>query len=310
MTRSHSYSKLKKIPQIQIIAPASSTPVEKLEKSLLWLDKNDFTYHCPQDLQEPTAFFANSLSKQIKHFQAALKSRSPFLWGLRGGYGSARLIETLNEMPIPSHKPLFIGYSDLTALHLYIHKYWKLPTLHAKMISELGSSENQEDLHLLKELLQGKKTSFTYTQLRPLNQAAKKVTSLDGKILGGNLKLLSHSIGTDYQIRTHKNFLFLEDVGERGYALHRMLLHLEQASVINKNIKAVFLGHFTEGLEPDGSDKKMLALSLYAESSKVPFFYGLPVGHSSTQNYPLPLNTPSKLRKVSASEYHLEVKAP
>ena len=87
--------------QIDIIAPASAAPIEKLNRGLEWLHKHDFNVHLPKDLLKPRLFFAAPLENQVKHMKDALASSSQVLWCLRGGYGSARLIPYLQKMKKP-----------------------------------------------------------------------------------------------------------------------------------------------------------------------------------------------------------------
>jgi muramoyltetrapeptide carboxypeptidase len=281
-------------PLIDVIAPASAAPLKKLNAALDWLKEREFACHLPKDLLKPKLFFASPLENQLQHVQAALRSPAPFLWCLRGGYGSARLIPFLSKMREPKREKTLIGFSDITALHLFLTQKWNWKTIHGRVLAQLDPEGKSSDDLLYETLLRGELKEVRFSGLKPMNAAAKKVTTLKGVVTGGNLRIVETSLGTSWQLEAEGKILFLEDVGERGYAIHRMLLHLEQACVLNKKVKAVVLGSFTEGTESDGKDRTQEALSAYAQNSPVPFFSGMPCGHGE-RNAPLPFNTPAFL---------------
>jgi muramoyltetrapeptide carboxypeptidase len=281
---------------ISLIAPASAAPMTLLNQGLDWVEKNNFSIDLPQDLLKPRLFFASSLENQLKHIKAALYQDHPFLWCLRGGYGSARLIPYLKKIPRPKKEKILIGFSDITALHLFFNQQWGWKSIHGRVFSQMNPLQNCPDYQDYKKIFLGLYQGRVFKGLKPLNLAAQKLSSIQAQLTGGNLRILETSIGTDWQLKTDGKIVFLEDVGERGYSLHRMLMHLEQAKVFTKKTRALVLGTFTEGLEKDGSDQKFLALKDFAKNSSIPVFYGLPAGHGA-KNYPLPFKTSCEIKK-------------
>jgi muramoyltetrapeptide carboxypeptidase len=291
---------------IDVIAPASAAPVFKLNKALDWLELNEFEANLPSDLLKPKLFFASSLENQVKHIKSAIYSSSEFLWCLRGGYGSARLIPYLEKLKKPKTKKVLVGFSDITALHLFFIQKWGWKTIHGRVLSQMDPQNPKKDYAQYKSLFERSLKHVQYNQLKCLNVAAKSKNLIKGKIIGGNLRILETSIGTKWQLNADNKILFLEDVGERGYSIHRMLLHLEQAGVINKKIKAVLLGSFSEGEEKDGSDRTQEALISYFKNSGIPVYKNTPCGHGE-ENFILPLNSPAEIT-VNKSKVSLKIK--
>lgn len=285
---------LKSGDRVDIIAPASHGPRDRLERGARWLEEAGLTVHIPDRLIEPDLFFASDIKTQLLQFKDALVSDSKAIWCLRGGYGSMRLIPYLQKIKPPTKPKLFVGFSDATALHLFLQQEWKWPTLHARTISQLDPQSTAPDLGLLKDFIFGKKTKLVYDGLKPHNAAAKKSGTIEAPLTGGNLKLLQSSIGTPWELKSTGRILFFEDVGERGYAIHRMLEQLRQAKLLKP--KALVVGDITEGQEKDGNDFTMSAIQRFADEVDFPVFSGLPCGHHIERNSPLAFGIKASLK--------------
>lgn len=281
---------------VEIVAPASSSPEEKLDHGLGWLRNNGLHPRMPEDMIQTDVFFAAPLEKQWEHFKAALYSDAKVIWCLRGGYGSMRLIPLLEKLTPPEKPKLLIGFSDITALHLFFNQKWNWPTLHGRTISQLRTDwEMNHEHQQLIDLLFGKISDVTYSSLTPLNEAAMKLSTIEAPIIGGNLSLLQTSLGTSWEINPEGKMIFIEDVSERGYSIDRMLEQLHQAGIFDKKPKALLIGDFTEGKEKNGDDLVPVALKRFAQRVDYPVVMGLPCGHAKGSNAPLPLNTNATL---------------
>jgi muramoyltetrapeptide carboxypeptidase len=277
---------------VDVIAPASHAPLDKLQAGVRWLESLGLCPNVPQEIITPDIFFSAPLKLQMEHLKAALYSEAKAIWCLRGGYGSMRLIPHLEKMRPPKKPKLFIGFSDITALHLFFNQRWNWPTIHGRTISQLSLSESKTpDREEMKKLIFGELPEKTFRKLRPLNLAAQKEKIIEGKIVGGNLRIIQTSLGTTWEIDTKNKILFIEDIGERGYSVDRMLEQLHQAKLIDKKLKALVIGDFTGGDEADGSNLIQEALERFASRVPYPVIQGLPVGHDPHLNFPLPFNT-------------------
>jgi len=279
------------LDEISLIAPASSAPVDVFENTLE-LTKKDIKVSFHPKFNRTKLYFAQERDFQIQDFISSLNSPSPVMWSLRGGYGSMRLIPELLKIKKPKITKCFIGFSDNTALHLFLNQKWNWPTLHGINYSSIPyhKKEYQELLKILRGEV--KEKSF---RLKPLNSAAKDLTHIEGVITGGNLRIVQSSLGTPWQIKTKGKILFLEDVGERGYSIDRMFEQLYQAGIIGPEVKAIVLGAFTEGLEKNGKDMKDKAIKRWSQILPIPLYANLPCGHG-TKNFTLPFNTPTLIK--------------
>ncbi len=280
---------------VDIIAPASNSPSQKIEDGMSWLAEAKLIPRVPENLIQTDLFFSAPLPVQIEHLKEALYSDSKAIWCLRGGYGSMRLIPHLLKFIPPKKPKFFIGFSDITALHLFFSQHWKWPVIHGRTISQLGPELSKtKDRIFLRQIIFGKKTEKTFKSLIPMNEHALEEKTLKAPITGGNLRIVQSSLGSSWELKARGKILFLEDVAERGYSIDRMLEQLVQAKMIDRGLKAVVFGDFTEGLEKDGRDLTLKALERFAEKMPYPVLRGLPAGHGQ-ENWPIPFNTDCQL---------------
>lgn len=305
MSKNLHWNFLKKDDLIDVIAPASHSPIDRFEGGLDWIRDLKFIPHVPKDIITTDLFFAAPLKTQLQHLKEALASDSKAIWCLRGGYGSMRLIPYLNKMKAPKKPKLFVGFSDITALHLFLTQKWNWPTLHGRTLSQLSpETKNSPDRKLLQKIITGKVTHHTFKKLTPLNAAAKKEQTIKASITGGNLRILQSSLGTVWELQAKGKILFIEDVAERGYSIDRMLEQMIQAKIIHKGLKAIIFGDFTQGHERDGTDLTVNALKRFAVKVPYPVLMGLPAGHGEVYNYPIPFNTPCELKLGKKGELY------
>ncbi len=281
---------------VDIIAPASHTSQLALDSGMDWLRSLGLVPRFRDGIIKGDLFFAAELEFQQQDLLEALNSDSKAIWCVRGGYGSMRLIPLLNEIRRPDHPKLLLGFSDITALHLYLNQKWDWPSFHSRNISAMRAEDHlTPDRQATQRLLFGIDHEITFQDLIPLNEFAAEEKEIQGRMVGGNLRILQSSLGTSWELQAKDKILFIEDIGERGYSVHRMLEQLKQAKIIHRDLKALAIGQFTEGEEKNGKDLIPEALKRIADELPYPVFTGLPCGHG-TENYPLPLNTECKLK--------------
>lgn len=288
------WSHLSKGDIIDVVAPASPSPLEGLNHGIRWIEENGFTARVPENLIKPDVFFASPLKNQLEQLKAAIYSDSKMIWSLRGGYGSMRLLPYMMKWKKPKTPKLFMGFSDVTALQLFLTQEWGWPVLHGRNVSAMNPDKKSKDRNEVLDILTGRKDELVYKNLKPMNELAKKLTSIKAPVTGGNLKLLQTSIRTCWELDARGKILFMEDVGERGYAIDRMLEQLWQAEIINKGPRALVLGDFIEGEEKDGRDLTGVALERFAKRAPYPVFKGMKCGHGDI-NFSLPFNTMAEL---------------
>ena len=167
---------------------------------------------------------------------------------LRGGYGVQRMLDLLDFDKIKENPKWFAGYSDITALHIALNQKCELITYHApmpstEMIDEKYDAYTKEGLEkAMFEGLQGELPS--YIECEAMNGG-----KAEGILCGGNLSLVSSSLGTPYEIDTKGKILFLEDVGESPYRIDGMINHMRLAGKF-EDCTGIVMGYYTN-CEPE-----------------------------------------------------------
>lgn len=279
---------LKKGDLIYAIAPGYPFDEQILEQATRVVESYGLRLVVPAKTLKPSFFHAQSDPIRLSLLlDGILQSKYKAIWAIRGGYGSNRLISGLlsNKVKLLKSEPkLLLGLSDVTSLlYFWTHHLkwvaWHSPVLEAFSRAEFGTKQRDS----LFEALYGE-CSETLLKVKVFNSPkTKKLHPIHSKlgVMGGNLTTLQSHIGTPLKINFKNRVVFLEDVGERGYRIDRMLYHLQEAGVF-KGAKAILLGEFTGGQESDGQSRIDEALLRFAKSmDPLPIFYGIPSGHGN-----------------------------
>lgn len=269
---------------VEIIAPASRCSDQHLLQLKELLASWQLNCIVADDIFGKDLLCANTDEIRFKSLRNAIEnSQTKAIICARGGYGSMRLIPELTKVSPPQQSKLFVGMSDLTALNLYLHQQWGWPILHGALAIDKFSPES---IAAFKSVLFGETDQLKLSGI-PLNSLAEKNHFIEANIIGGNLTLVQTGIGTPWQMNASNKIIFLEEIGERGYRIDRMLEHLRQAGAFEK-AKAILLGDFINGNEPNGSSLVEPVLERFAKSCEIPVVKIEGLGHGST-NFPLPL---------------------
>ena len=213
------------------------------------------------------------------------------IWAIRGGYGTNRLLDRLDFRLVRRHPKPLIGYSDLTTLLNVIHARTGSPCFHGPVAaaplgdyarSQLaplyGTAPHTIPLAAFPEVDADLKHLYTYQTLR--------AGSATGKLVGGNLTLLSSLCGTPHLPRAKGAIIFLEDVGEAPYRIDRMLTQLRDAGFF-RGARGIALGIFKGCQQRNPTYAEDYSLHAVLRE-RLAFFdgpigYGFPVGHVDRQ---------------------------
>jgi muramoyltetrapeptide carboxypeptidase len=290
-----SWKFLEKGDIVDVVSPGyASTPAE-VEGARQFLLKWGLKPRIPSKLIQKHFLHSNSDEKRFGFLKNAIEAPdSKVIWCLRGGYGSNRLLPRLDELKKPAKQKLLVGISDITSLHVYFAEKWGWPTMHASLLDRMGSGKVPPKIEKeTMDLLFGKSEGVEFKKLKPMNSAAKKMKPTKSSIVGGNLIVLQSTLGTPYQFDTDGKILFVEDLGERGYRVDRVLEHFNQVGLF-KNCKALLIGEFLGGEEPSGKVLWPQVFKSWAERLQIPVFSGMEAGHGIIQR-PVPFNTEAVL---------------
>ncbi len=282
-------SKIRKT-KIGLFATARPISPEKLTPFIEFIKKHNYELCFAENIFLQWHQFAGTDKERAEGFNRLSAKDIEVLWAVRGGYGTTRIIEELNLATLQNKKVILVGYSDLTALLIEAIKRG-IPALHAPMPINFHNDFKQTEESFLKTLqyLQTEKLEYTFFS------SQKEETFLETKIIGGNLSLLVHLLGTPTMeaINWEEFSLFVEDIEEYYYAIDRMFIQLKRSGVLER-VQAVLVGDFTKTQDneiPFG----ISVLEIIRE--KVPgkiVIDGFPVGHDKA-NFPLPLGKQVKI---------------
>ena len=214
-----------------------------------------------------------------------------------GGYGATRILSLLDFNIIKKNPKIFIGFSDITALHIAMNNHSNLVTFHTpNPMYGIGSENGLEPISelyfwsLLMNSEDGYEIPFDiYGDSLKVKTLVEGVSS--GVLVGGNLSLICSTMGSDYEIKTDNSILFIEDIGESPYRVDRYLQELKLAGKFNE-LKGVIIGRFSrrDSEVPDKlTDFKMEEVfDQYFSNFNVPVIYDFPSGHGA-KNISIPL---------------------
>jgi muramoyltetrapeptide carboxypeptidase len=232
---------------------------------------------------------------------------------IRGGYGSQHLLDRIDYDLIRRNPKIFIGYSDITAMHLAINRHSHLVTFHGPIVLSRFTDYTQQ--YFRKALFEttpiGKVTNPPDSnELRPVHTLRTvHPGTASGPLTGGNLSLISSTLGTPYEIETRGRILFLEDVEEQAYSIDRMLTHLRLAGKF-EGVAGVIWGECQDCGPRDFQPSTALPFSVgevvdnILGELKVPVLSGLTIGHTNDQ-LTLPLGVAATLDATAGT---LEIK--
>ena len=215
------------------------------------------------------------------------------IWCVRGGYGASRILPALDYALMQRKPKALIGYSDITALHVAIHRHAGLVTFHGPVAFRAFTPYS---LGELKRVLWTGETPVRLGGPPPFERAEGRVDwenrvatlvpgRARGRLLGGNLCLMSHLCGTPYFPDLRGAILFLEDVEEAYYRIDRMLTQLWLSGAL-AGVAGVAFGKFTNcNSSPFFLQNRPLddILAERCRALGVPAVSGIMVGHIEDQ---------------------------
>lgn len=213
---------------------------------------------------------------------------------IRGGYGAMRLLEGLDYDLIGRHPKVFIGYSDVTALHLAFQRRIALVTFHGPMAGALAQADSHDLTHLLRAVTRPE--AYGPLANPPGGPAIDTLVPgvAEGPLVGGNLALVTSLLGTPYQPAFEGALVFLEDIVDHTYRLDRKLVQLRLSGALDE-AAGIVVGECrlrAEPSEPALTVREILE-DLIAPLGK-PAIYGLACGHG-TYHLTLPLGVRARL---------------
>jgi muramoyltetrapeptide carboxypeptidase len=271
---------------VAVAAPASPVSRAAWEAGVRLLQDWGFKVKGGPEVFHPRAWGAETDQSVARRFQELWQDPEvKAVLGVRGGYGSLKILPHLDLKALRQTPKRLVGFSDLTNLLWHLHRSAGLVTFHGPTVAHLGEITPRARENFYQWLTAPGPRALTYENLTVIHPGAAV-----GPVAGGNLTTLCHLVGTPFAPRFHGYLLFLEDHNEALYRLDRLVQHLLLAGVL-AGVKGVVLGAFTNCGSREGLLEVMgQALTPLA----VPVLEGLPVGHQP-DNHTLPLGAWGRL---------------
>jgi muramoyltetrapeptide carboxypeptidase len=244
-----------------------------------------------QHATERTGYLAGSDRDRLNDINRALRDpKIDAIWCLRGGYGVMRILPGIDYDALSRTPKTIIGYSDITALHTAVQRKCRLITFHGPTAREKLTDFSRDSLQ--RAVIAQSDSCGAASNAREINGG-----TAEGRLVGGNLAVLSSLCGTPYMPDLADGILILEDVNEPAYRIDRMLQQLRLAGVLN-GCKAIAFGQCTSGPEDTAADaggsQFDAVLGELAHALGIPCLAGIPVGHIAEQ-WTIPLGAMATL---------------
>ncbi|RON58179.1 S66 peptidase family protein [Pseudomonas frederiksbergensis] len=292
---------------IGVIAPAGPASLDT-DKAVQWMRARGYSLRVFPGVYENDGYLAGSDEVRLNDLHGAFADTDvAAIICLRGGYGTPRLLDRIDFDLLRANAKPFIGYSDITALHLAIARYAGFVTFHGPLLNAdlLGGKQKPTESSFF-NMLRGQVkagSALTHPVAYPLSTIEPGIAH--GRLLGGNLSMIASTMGTPYEIDAEGVILFIEDINEPLYRIDRLLTHLRLAGTLGK-LRGVLVGDVA------GVDAAALArlLKQTFEPLRIPVLAGWRSGHCDP-NLTLPMGALVKLdagNKVLVLEQDVVVK--
>ena len=273
--------KLKKGDTIGIIAPASCTKYSNVLKAKENIENMGYRVVLGECTKKSWYSYAGTDRERAQEINSFFADKNiDAIMCMRGGYGCNRLVEYVDLDIVKSNPKIFIGYSDITTLHILFNEKAELVTFHGPMaVSNFSGDYNQSTYENFINILSNE-TSHLNIENYSKNLEILSEGKVVGKLVGGNLATLIATLGTDYDLDYKGKILFLEEIGEKTYKVDRFLNQLKKHKVFDR-ISGVILGDFKNCVPDSESDMSLLdVFKDYFENLGKPVVYNLESGHS------------------------------
>ena len=263
--------------KIAIISPARKITVEEVRPAIRMFRTWGLEVVEGEHLYSSDNQLAGSDEQRLADFQLMLDDDSvKAIVCSRGGYGTVRIIDSLDFSKFIKNPKWIVGYSDATVLHSHIHRNCGIETLHAVMpVNFKDQCDADPAISTLKRALFGRGLSYLF----PAGPMDRNGTG-KGQLIGGNLSILYSLAGSVSDINTEGKILLLEDVDEYLYHIDRMMMNLRRSGKL-ENLAGLIVGGMTKMRDnevPFGKPANAIIAEAVAEYT-YPVCFNFPAGH-------------------------------
>jgi len=284
--------RLRKGDLVGLVAPGGYTSDAAIDKAVKHIEALGFRVKQGAWLREVWGNYGGTVAARIADLHGMFRDPEvKAIWAIRGGSGCISLLQHLDYGLIRRHPKILLGYSDITALHLAIHRHAGLVTFHGPVASSTPSAYSDE--HML-AVLMDPRPRYTIPMAQENAQRALQEPQYatrtvhggvaSGPLMGGNLSLVSALAGTPYAADYRDSILFIEEVNEEPYRIDRWLTQLDLSLGLHR-AAAVMIG-ICENCGPQGDGPSLTlddTLDVHLQPLRVPAVTGYSFGHIRNQ---------------------------
>ena len=274
---------------IGVVAPSYSPRAGWLQRGVKALERAGYGVLLDPEIGQLRRFTRAEDERRAENLMGMwLDPRVKAVIGGTGGYGAVRMIPYLEPEIFRLNPKALVGYSDVTALHLWLMRRANLRTFHGPTVDDLIPSTRDPTMA---SLLSSLTTPRPTTRIgRDIARAVKPGRAV-GRLVGGNLSLVQQTIGTPYEVDARGAILFLEETRDPMSVVDERLVHLRAAGLLPQ-VRGIVFGQLSLDRSEEDEFEDFL-LDLVADLD-VPVLMDFPAGHE-VPNLTLPLGTEVEL---------------
>lgn len=287
--------RLQKGDTIGIIAPSSPPNEEGLEKSFEFLDELGLKWKVGKHVRKVNGYLAGTDDERLQDLHDMFAD--PEIKGIicaGGGYGAARYTDRIDLQLMKENPKVFWGFSDITFLHTAMGLYSDIVTFHGPMLASCVGKDSFHELSakMFQQLFEPMELHYTEA-ISPLTTIIGGVAK--GEFIGGNLSLMTRSLGTKFEIDTKDKLLLIEDISEEPYRVDGMLNQLRMAGKF-ADVAGIVIGDFASAEPKKRKVSQTLddVLNHYLGDIGKPVVKGFKIGHCEP-HFAVPLGVEAKL---------------
>ena len=274
---------------IGVVATSYSPKQGWLLRGVRALERAGFGVILDDELEKARRFTRSEDERRAESLMGMwLDPRVHAIIGGTGGYGAVRMLPHLEPAVFRLNPKPFVGYSDITALHLWLMRQCDLRAFHGPTVDDLTPSMRDPSFSSLISALTLPRPA---TKLGEAHSRCLLPGYAAGRLVGGNLSLVQQTIGTNYQIDTNGAILFLEETRDPMSVVDERLVHLRAAGLMD-NLAGIVFGQLSVDRSEE-EDFEDFILDLVSDLG-VPVLMDFPAGHENP-NLTLPLGTEVEL---------------
>lgn len=277
---------LKKGDKIGIVSPSCWIDEERLNKGISCLESLGYQVYVHPQCYLRSQLHAGLEPQRVQAMYDLFEDPSvTAILCARGGHGSSRILELIDWQRISKHPKIFCGFSDITPLLVSLYQKAKIPVFHGPVLWGLGGDPSNFTIENFVKAVALEELEWSWDVQAGFGNDNRPYTlqpgSCEGKLIGGNLSLISLTMGTAFEIQTHDHILMIEDLDEKLYALDRYLRQLKMAGKLN-HIKGLIVGemHNIHDSNPSYGHSWHEMIKQACEGLEIPIVMNIPCGHT------------------------------